>query len=308
MESKEARDPKRMPFHNTWLFLEDSFLSKSPSRKQMTLAQDLKVRELIYDFVIRLGSLLKLDGRTILAATVYINRYYMRMPITTSKYFVACAAIAISCKLNDTYRPPDKIAMAACVIKNPNKQVDQHSSLFWQWRDQLLYREELILKNLNFEVDVELPYDLSDRLLQDESNSSYFQGKFLEILKHTVSKIEIVSALPILVSFDVNTLFGTMLVLTIKEAQAKFEDTTLIMPQRFLEDKLGVLVDECYLCFKYVLKLKSVCEDPKLPSHKNVVRKIPKITREDFYEIAKGVEVPKKEEETKETALEFDVE
>lgn len=287
MESKPS-------FHNTWLFLEDSFLSKSPSRKQMTLAQDLKVRELIYDFVIHLGSQLKLDGRTILAATVYINRFYMRMPITMSKYFVACAAISISCKLNDTYRPPDKIAMAACVLKNPTKKVDQHSSLFWQWRDQLLYREELILKNLNFEVDVELPYDLSELLLKekasDDETDNLFYQKLPEILKHTVSKIEVVSALPILVAFDMRTLFGTSLVLTVKEAQHKFAEETgsLFLPRRFLDKLVDVSVIECYHCYKYILKLESICEDPKLPSHRNVVKKIPKITKEDFYGVAHG--------------------
>lgn len=278
-------------FHNTWLFSEDSFLSKCPSRKQMTLAQDLKVRELIYDFLIKLGTQLKLDGRTILAATVYINRYYMRIPITTSKYFVACAAVAISCKLHDTYRPPDKIAMAACLLKNPNKQVDQHSSLFWQWRDQLLYREELMLKILNFELDIELPYDFVECLQEDKDEAlpNGFFSKLPDILKQTVSKVELVSALPVLVSFDMRTLFGAMLVLTVHEAQVRFKDLeTLHIPPKYLQEKLRVSTEECYFCYKYVLKLKSVCEDPKLASHRNVVKKVAKLPKEEFYRIALG--------------------
>lgn len=282
-------------FHNTWLFHEDAFLSKSPSRKHMTLAQDLKVRELLYDFLIKLGTLLKLDGRTILAATVYINRFYMRIPLTTSKYFVACAAVAISCKLHDTYRPPDKIAMAACVLKNPNKVVDQHSSLFWQWRDQLLYREELMLKLLNFELDVELPYDYVDELLPDADAAlpnGFFQ-KLPDILKYTVSKIELVSALPVLVLFDMRTLFGAMLVLTVHEAQARFADLdSLHLPADYLELRVCVLVDECYHCYKYILKLKSVCEDPKLPSNRNVVKKVARLPKEEYLAIARGADKP----------------
>lgn len=292
--SEKSNDSHVKPFHNTWLFSEDSFLSKSPSRKQMTLSQDLKVRELIYDFMIRLGSQLKLDGRTILAATIYLNRFYMRVPITTSKYFVACAAITISCKLHDNYRPPDKIAMAGCGIKNPNKNIDQHSQLFWQWRDQLLYREELMLKFLNFELDVELPYDILESLLdkKDESSSNGFFAKLPDILKYTVSKVELVSALPILVSFDTRTLLGTMLVLTVKEAQGKFDDfTSLHMPELFLTETLGVITQETYLCYKYIMHLRAICEDPKLPSHKNVFKKISKLSKEEYLFIATGGDI-----------------
>lgn len=259
----------------------------------MTLQQDLKVRELIHDFLLKLGSRLKLDGRTMLAATIYINRFYMQTPITTSKYFVACAAISISCKLHDTYRPSDKIAMTACLLKNPGKQVDQHSSLFWQWRDQLLYREELMLKLLNFELNVELPYDFCEDLLveKDEKSPNGFFSKLPDILKNAVSKVELASSLPILVAFDSPTLFGTMLVLTVFEAQSKFVDLdSLFLPKDYLGRQLHVSVDDCYLCYKYMNKLRSACEDPKLPSHKNFVTKIGKISKEEFYRIANGAD------------------
>lgn len=294
------------PFHNTWLFSEDSFITKCPSRKQMTLSQDLKVRELIYDFILKLGSRLKLDGRTILAATIYINRYYMRTSITTSKYFVACAAISISCKLHDTYRPSDKIAMTACVLKNPGKQIDQHSSVFWQWRDQLLYREELMLKYLNFELNVELPYDFCEELLleKDQESSNAFYIKLADILKYAVSKVELASSLPVLVAFDSRTLFGAMLVLTVFEAQNKFDTTdSLYLPSDYLAKQVQVSAEECYSCYKYLMRLRSVCEDPKLPSHKNFVAKIGKISKENFFKIANGadkVAPPKVNEEEEE--------
>lgn len=288
-----ANNPDRqlLRFHNTWLFSEDSFLSKSPSRKQLTLPQELQVRELMHAFLIKLGIELKLDGRTILAATVYINRFYMRMPITTSKYFFICAAIAISCKLHDCYRPPDKIALKACEIRNPQKLVDQHSSLFWQWRDQLLYREEILLKMLNFELDIDLPYDFMESLLseKDADLPNGFYVKLTDILKHTVSKVELLSALPLLVAFDMKTIFGMVLVLTVAEAQEKFLDEQSIeLPATYLQDKLGAALIDCYYCYKYVLKLKSVCEKPDLPSHKSIVGKVPIISKTKFYDVATG--------------------
>ncbi|GEQ72420.1 hypothetical protein JCM33374_g6107 [Metschnikowia sp. JCM 33374] len=255
----------------------------------MTVPQDLKVRESMYAFLLKLGAELKLDGRTLLAATVYINRFYMRVPITTSKYFVACAAVAISCKLNDTYRPPDKIAMTGCMLKNPGKKVDQHSSVFWQWRDQLLYREELMLKMLNFELDVDLPYDFIDGLVTDTDATSEngFLVKLPDILKYTVSKVELFSALPLLVCYDMRTVFGTMLVLTIKEAQTRFDDVGPVkVPGRYLQDKLKTSVGDCFACYQYILKLKKICDDPKLPSHKNVVSRVGCMDKDEFYDAA----------------------
>ena len=276
---------------NLWLFSEDSFLSKSPSRKQVTLPQELQLCELIYAFLIKLGIELKLDGRTILAATVYLNRFYMRMPITTSKYYFTCAAVAISCKLHDCYREPDKIALKACEIRNPHKTVDQHSAHFWQWRDQLLYREEIMLKMLNFELDVDLPYDFVEPLQADKDDAlrNAFYARLPDIFKHTMAKVEMISAWPVLVAFDMKAIFATMLVLAVKDAQDKFLPEQVVhLPPRYIEDRLDTAIIDCYHCYKYLLKLKSVCEDARYPSHKNIVAKIPQIHKERFLAIAHG--------------------
>lgn len=216
----------------------------------------------------------------------------MRMPITTSKYFVACAAVAISCKLHDTYRPPDKIALTGCQIKHPGKTIDQHSSTFWSWRDQLLYREEVILKNLNFEVSVDLPYELTEELLKkkpEDPKGNTFYEKLPDILKITTSKIELLSALPVLVVYDMYTLYGAMLILTVKEAKKKFEELDAVyLPKSYLQDEIGVTVDECYECYQFVMKLRSLCEDPKLPSHRILVKKITDIGKDAFYSVANG--------------------
>lgn len=257
----------------------------------MTLSQELQTRELMYAFLIKLGIELKLDGRTILAATVYINRFYMRMPITTSKYFFICAAITISCKLHDCYREPDRIALKACEIRNPQVKIDQHHALFWQWRDQLLYREEIMLKMLNFELDIDLPYDFVELLQpkKDHAPSSGFEAKLPDIIKHTLSKVELLSAWPLLVSFEMRTIFGMAFILTVREAQDKFQDEVAIaMPSDYIEVNLGVPIIDCYHCYKYILKLKSICEDPKLPCHKNIVNKLCQISKERFYDVVEG--------------------
>ena len=276
----------KLPVGNTWLFPEREFLKSSPSRKQLTIAQDLKTRESIHDFVIRLGTALRVDGPTILAATIYINRFYVRMPITTSKYFVACAAMSISCKLNDNYRAPDKIAMAGCTIKNPHKVIDEQSTVFWHWRDQLLFREELILKNLNFELNLDLPYDLRRPLEEydhSEDGHEVFFEKLPEIIRNAISSVEILSSLPITVAYDMPTILAAALVLTICDAEARFPD--LSYPLGYLQKCLQIDLDWCYHCYLYILKLLDLgkSSDPKLASNRNADKKVKRLSKEQFY-------------------------
>lgn len=278
---------------NTWLFLESSFIHKSPSRIQlkMTITQELKARESIHDFVIRLGSKLKLDGRSILAATIYINRYYMRLPISSSKYYVASAALTISCKLNDTYRQPDKVALQACNIKNPNpaKPFDEQSEYFWTWRDQLLFREELILKTLNFDLNLDLPYAIRDDLAAiDEEDDSLFVEKKADILKNTVSLIEILSSLPVLVSFDMYTVFGTLLLVILHEGKKMFEDDSLKLPRNYLVKHLRVNHKLCFECYQYILKLLKYSQegDPRFVSNKSAFKRLRSLNEDTFKHLA----------------------
>ncbi|KAG2734536.1 hypothetical protein G9P44_002542 [Scheffersomyces stipitis] len=284
---------------NTWLFSEESFLAQSPSRVQykMSVSQELKTRESVHDFLIRLGQALKLDARTILAATIYVNRYYMRMPITSSKYYVASAAIAISCKLNDTYRQPDKIALHACNIKNPHpsRPVDEQSDMFWRWRDQLLFREELILKTLNFDLNVDLPYSIRDELLDNDNTEepdtveegSLFSQRKSDIIKNTVSLIEMLSSLPILVAFDMETVFGTALLIVTKEAATKFKEPKLSLPKYYLRIHLRVDSSMCYECYSYILKLLKFSEkDPQCHSNKQLVKRLHTVDKQTFATIA----------------------
>ncbi|CAK7897772.1 hypothetical protein CAAN2_04S06282 [[Candida] anglica] len=318
----------------SWLFTEEAFLKQSPSRKQLTIQQDLKTRESIYDFTIKVGSTLKLNGKTILAATVYLARFYMRVTMTTSKYFVVCAALAISCKLNDNYRPPDKIAMTACQIKNPHKRIDESSDVFWYWRDQLLYREEIMLKTLNFDLNLDLPYEVKDELLalpeftgdkpkveeegqeddleidvdilgdvdleedkveeilekdgpsidgnsrNDSSQLFYQNGE--ELLKNAVALVEILSSLPILVTYETRTFLGAALVMVVSEQRLGVKT----LPHGFLETHLDK-PEECYKCYKYIYKLLKLGEspNPQLASNRAAAKRVPHLDREKFFGI-----------------------
>ncbi|CAN3373003.1 hypothetical protein DIURU_002893 [Diutina rugosa] len=263
---------------SSWLFSEDAFIKESPSRKQkVPVTAELCQRESIHAFLISLGSKLKLDGRTILAATIYINRYYMRLPITSSKYFVASAALAISCKLHENYRQPGKIALHAANLKNPpgHAVIDEQSEGFWKWRDQLLYREELILKTLNFDLNLDLPYDVRDRIVEaQEENNEDEVVIDSDTFKAAITLLEILSSLPLYVAYDCYTALGMALVIVSWEKKEP-------LPLSWLEKRLGVTGEMCYECYCYVLRLiKYAKSDANLMSNKMVAKRIPNVPKE----------------------------
>lgn len=275
--------------NDPWLFSEDTFILKLPSRLQLKLlvSQELKARESLNDFVIKLASRLKLDGPTILCATVLLNRYYMRVPLLLSKYFVASAAIVISGKLNDTYRSPDKVALQAAVLKNPmpGQLVDEHCDLFWRWRDQILYREELILKTLNFDLAFTLPYSIRDTLFEEsDPELLLFTEKKTHILKNALALIEVLSLLPILIAYDIHTLFGAALVVIILEGRKIFGDDSLILPRNYLHLRLGTSTKACFNCYRYIMRFikYSLC-DPAALSNKAAYKRLRPIAQQTFF-------------------------
>ncbi|KAI5968991.1 hypothetical protein CANMA_001987 [Candida margitis] len=287
-----------------WIFPESVVLYRTPSRIQarITLPQELRIKESMHEFVVRLGTKLKVDGPTLLATTVYLHRYYMRLPLSSSKYFVASAALTISCKLNDNYRQPDKVSLYACNVKNPNPPViknkvkqppppiDEQNEYYWKWRDQLLYREELILRKLNFELNFTSPYLLQFKILNKIhlGMGHLLYNKKKDILKMTITLIELLSSLPVVLCFDMKEILATCFVITILEGKTKL-DKELKVPENFLPSVIGVEVDVALHCFRFIKKLLQCSqEDPHVVSNKAAAKRLLPIKSQHFEDVARG--------------------
>ncbi|CAI5759860.1 unnamed protein product [Candida verbasci] len=277
---------------DSWLYPEDAFFKYSPTREQnATIQQELKLKESMFNFIIKLGSKLHVDGRTILATFIYLHRYYMRLPITSSKYYVASAAFCISCKLNDNYRPPDRISLVSCQIRNPNPQIqiDEQSVIYWKWKDQILMREELILRKLNFDLNLILPYMFKDIFInlkiENCSNLLFFE-KRADVFKMTTGLIEVLSALPIIICYNMRCILATCVVITTMEGQTQI-GPDLRIPDGFLKNYLNITRDECIKCFKFMrslLKCSQQSEDQQQISNVKISKRILAIRSEKFIE------------------------
>lgn len=250
----------------------------------------------------------------------------MKVPITTSKYFVVCAAITISCKLHDNYRQPDKIAMTACQIKNPHKKIDEQSSVFWHWRDQLLYREELMLKTLNFDLNLDLPYELRDGLIElpefneaSEEAKADDDGEGEKDVKSLVGEIDeeveeevlpenqvkdtpdapfykqgkeilkqVVSLIEILASLPILVAYNVEVFFGAALIMILFEKSLDPLPKGFLA-KVGTTAEESYKCYKYIyelLRIGTESKDVQLISNKAASKRVKFIEKDDFFKLA----------------------
>lgn len=279
-----------MSFENTWLFQQDDIISKSPNRKYLSVTDEIRAKLGIQDFLIKLGTQLKLDAKTIFAATLYVNRFYTRVPITSSKYYVASAAIAILCKLHDNYRQVEKIALASCLIKSNGKKVTETSDVFWQWKDQLLYREELILRYLNFELNIDFPYQIRDELM-DIDGDDFFNDHKKEVLFKTVSTIEVLSLLPVLLCYDMETVFAAVLVNSMILAREKFATPDAVLPAN-LCNVLKLDLSHCYKCYNWIVKLLLMCDlkDPRAGGISKLVATFSLVPFDTFAAIANAQE------------------
>lgn len=295
--------------NNPWIFSESTVISKSPSIAQfkMTLPQELRLKESIHDFVIKLGRKLDVNAPTILATSIYLHRYYMRQPITTSKYIVASAALTIAGKLNDCIRPPDKISLYACNLKNPKAAkyplpgsgssyqpppIDESSEIFWNWRDQLLYREELILRKLAFDLNFPSPYLFQFKILNKvhAGMGQLLYDNIRDILRMAIKLVELLSSLPTILCYDMMELFATSFVIIILEGKTSnpaLKD--LKIPVEFFDEILEVDLEQVLKCFRFLkYLLQASQDDPKCVSNRNAAKRILRIKSALFEEVARG--------------------
>ena len=151
-----------------------------------------------------------------------------------------------------------KVALLSCNVKLLNaKPIDEQSEMYWRWKDQLLFREELMLRKLNFDLNLILPYEIRDHIFKiscfwiRRRTGEIFSTHKLDILKMTTSLIESLSSLPVILCYEMNIMFGTCLIITILEGK-KIIDEKLNIPTAFLYRFLDTDSETCLKCFHFI--------------------------------------------------------
>ncbi|KAJ6430027.1 hypothetical protein OIU84_021440, partial [Salix udensis] len=150
---------------------EPVFLSKdeierhSPSRKDgIDALRETHLRYSYCAFLQNLGLRLELPQTTIGTGMVLCHRFFVRRSHAChDRYLIAVAALFLAAKSEETPRPLNNVVRASCEIFH-KQDITFLSYLlpvdwFEQYRERVTEAEQMILTTLNFEINVQHPYD-----------------------------------------------------------------------------------------------------------------------------------------------------
>ncbi|KAJ3221326.1 hypothetical protein HK099_003586 [Clydaea vesicula] len=154
---------------NNWIFNEFEMF-KSPSFRDGVTPENeswLRLRGCI--FISKLAKNLCLPKETSNIAKVILHRFYARNSCKTFVYQDIASTCLFLCSkfVADSYRKlKDFIVVCARLAsKNDKLVLKEGDKEFNQWRDNLLYYEELVLEAITMDFDIQLPHILCAELV-----------------------------------------------------------------------------------------------------------------------------------------------
>ncbi|PHU21913.1 hypothetical protein BC332_07020 [Capsicum chinense] len=185
--------PTRSKRDHSWL--EDTetdniFMSKeeiercSPSRKDgIDAMHEAHLRYSYCAFLQNLGIRLDLPQTTIGTAMVLCHRFFVRRSHAChDRFLIATAALFLAAKSEETARPLNNVLKASCEIfhKQDLAVLSYFLPVDWfeQYRERITEAEQMILTTLNFELNVQHPYESLTSTLEKLGLSETILGFF----------------------------------------------------------------------------------------------------------------------------------
>ncbi|XP_051152766.1 cyclin-T1-4-like [Andrographis paniculata] len=135
----------------------------SPSRKDgIDVLQETHLRYSYCAFLQNLGFQLDLPQTTIGTAMVLCHRFFLRRSHAYhDRFLIAVAALFLASKSEETARPLNDVLRVSCESLHRQELALLYMPIdyFEQYRERILEAEQLILTTLNFELEVQHPYE-----------------------------------------------------------------------------------------------------------------------------------------------------
>ncbi|XP_050372513.1 cyclin-T1-4-like isoform X1 [Argentina anserina] len=159
------RDRSKLEEDEIAFMSRDEIERYSPSRKDgIDAAREAHLRYSYCSYLQDLGLRLDLPQTTIATAMVLCHRFFARRSHAChDRFLIATAVLFLAAKSEETPRPLNNVVRACCEIFH--KQDINHLSYilpvdwFEQYRERVTEAEHMILATLNFELNVQHPYD-----------------------------------------------------------------------------------------------------------------------------------------------------
>lgn len=152
------------PKKNKWLYSASELTTSTPSvREGIPSKVEMIQRSKGVNFIVQVGSQLKLPQMTVNAASTFLHRFYLRYSLNRYHYYdMGATCLFLATKVEETKRRLRDVAIACTkvALKNPKLVVDEQSKDYWRWRDNILLNEDILLEAICFDMTLDSPYEL----------------------------------------------------------------------------------------------------------------------------------------------------
>ncbi|KAF8046129.1 hypothetical protein N665_4007s0003 [Sinapis alba] len=152
------------PGEDCWYFSREEIENNSPSRGDgIDLKEETRLRKSYCFFLKDLGLRFKFHQDTITTAMVFCHRFFLRQSHAKND----ARTIAIICML-----------ISAKILQKKVIAAEQRQEVYEQYKELILSGEKLVLSTLNFDLNVDLPYEplfqAMKKYILDESTQAQF--------------------------------------------------------------------------------------------------------------------------------------
>ncbi|KAJ1921838.1 hypothetical protein IWQ60_006548 [Tieghemiomyces parasiticus] len=151
-----------------WYFKKEDFAVTPSSADGISPQVEVLNRAKACRFIYNVGLALRFSYTTIATACVLFHRFYMRNSMQEHHYYVmAGTCIYVASKAEEQQRKMRDVVLACArkAAKKDSLQLAEDSKEFLRWRDHLIYKEEILLEAVCFELTIQHPYKYLIQLL-----------------------------------------------------------------------------------------------------------------------------------------------
>ncbi|KAF3534670.1 hypothetical protein DY000_02041253 [Brassica cretica] len=169
------------PGEDRWYFSREEIDNNSPSRRDgIDLTEETRLRKAYCSFLKDLGSRFKLHQATVATAMVFCHRFFLRQShAKNDKWMIAAVCMFLSAKVEST--PVDLKTLIITSEEILHKKVisaEQRQGVYEHYKGLVSNGEKLVLSTLNFDLSVDLPFDLLIQAMKKFILDEATQGKF----------------------------------------------------------------------------------------------------------------------------------
>lgn len=146
-------------------------MASASVRSGMTRKEEMARMEKMYSFMRHLKIC---RGAELFLATIYLQRYYQRVPITSGNHqlYTCAVAVFLASRVLELHKTGTEIALRGAQLQF-KKSLNTYSKEFWEWKDGILKGELIVMDTLCCDFNVYNPHVQMRRIMEKNPQNKF---------------------------------------------------------------------------------------------------------------------------------------